>query len=125
MKHGLILVAEDDPMIQKILVRMIKRSGFEGVVQVFDQALDALAFAERVEGALDLVLMDTNLHPEGDAAFYHQMRALSSEVPIVASSGHSEEQLRGPHHFEGCELYQVLSKPFGMGDVKALIASLS
>ena len=125
MKHGVILIAEDDPMIQKILSRMLKRSGFEGEVKVFDVATDALSYATEVGGALDLVLMDTNLHAEGDAAFFHQMKAIAPEVPIVASSGHSEDELRGPRHFEGCALYSVLSKPFGMQDVKALIASLS
>lgn len=125
MKHGVILVAEDDPMIQKILSRMLKRSGFEGEVVVFDVASEALAYATKAGGALDLVLMDTNLHEEGDAAFFHQMKAIAPEAPIVASSGHSEEELRGPRHFGGCELFAVLSKPFGLQDIKALIASLS
>ena len=125
MKHGVILVAEDDTMIQKILSRMIKRSGFEGEVVIFDAGPEALSYAQQVGGALDLVLMDTNLHPEGDAAFFQQMRALAPETPIVASSGHSEDELRGPLHFGDSELYMVLSKPFGMKDVKALIASLS
>jgi DNA-binding NtrC family response regulator len=125
MKHGVILIAEDDPMIQKILSRMLKRSGFEGEVKVFDAATDALSYATEVGGALDLVLMDTNLHAEGDAVFFHQMKAIAPETPIVASSGHSEDELRGPRHFEGCALHSVLSKPFGMQDVKALIASLS
>lgn len=125
MKHGLILVAEDDPMIQKILGRMIKRSGFEGEVIVFADALEALNHAQSVQGAVDLVLMDTNLHPQGDAAFFHQMKAIAPNTPIVASSGHGEEELKGSQHFAGCDLFMILSKPFGLQDVKALIQALS
>jgi DNA-binding NtrC family response regulator len=125
MAHGCILMAEDDPMIQKILARMIKRSGFEGEVKVCDNAADALDFAKSVGGALDLILMDTNLHSEGDAAFFREMRVIAPTAPIVASSGHSEHDLRGPAHFGGCELFAVLSKPFGLQDVKDLITSLN
>jgi CheY-like chemotaxis protein len=124
MTHGTILLAEDDPMIQKVLARMITRAGYEGAVEVFADAAAALEFTARVGGALDLILVDTNLHDDGDAAFFHALRALAPATPIVASSGHSEEQLRGPDHFAGCDLHRVLSKPFGLQDVKDLIASL-
>lgn len=122
--HGVILMAEDDPMIQKILARMIKRAGYTGQVEVCEDATNALAFAEASGGALDLILLDTNLHEESDAVFFHQLRALAPSTPVVASSGHDEAQLRGPHHFEGCDLYSVLSKPFGLQDVKELISTL-
>jgi two-component system cell cycle sensor histidine kinase/response regulator CckA len=124
MTHGKILLAEDDPMIQKVLARMISRAGYEGSVEVCADAASALEVVARLGGALDLILVDTNLHDEGDAAFFHALRALAPSAPIVASSGHSEEQLRGPDHFGGCDLYRVLSKPFGLQDVKDLIASL-
>ena len=122
--HGMMLMAEDDPMIQKILARMIKRAGYGGRVEVCEDAVSALSFAEASGGAIDLILLDTNLHEESDAAFFHQLRALAPSTPIVASSGHDEAELRGPHHFGGCELYSVLSKPFGLQDVKDLILGL-
>ena len=122
---GIILIAEDDKMIQKILPRMIKRSGYTGEVKVCPNSQVALATAESFEGDVDLVLMDTGLHPQGDAAFFYEVKELKPNTPIIASSGYSEDILLGSRHFEGCQLHGVLSKPFGMQDVKRVLIELS
>lgn len=121
---GMILLAEDDAMIQKILTRMIKRSGYSGEVKIFAEAVEALRFVETIDGALDLALMDTSLHPEGDAAFYRAFKSIAPNTPVVVSSGYSEEVLRSDSHFGGCDIQGVLSKPFGLKDVRNLIESL-
>jgi CheY-like chemotaxis protein len=121
---GMVLLAEDDAMIQKILTRMIKRSGYAGEVKIFAEALDALNFVETIDGKLDLAFMDTGLHPSGDAAFYHAFKSIAPNTPVIVSSGYSEDILRGDSHFGGCDIQGVLSKPFGLKDVRNLIESL-
>ena len=121
---GYLLIAEDDQMIQKLLTRMVKRAGYAGHIEVCEQANTALEFVQQVEGKLDLVLMDTGLHPQGDAAFFRAIKSMS-EVPIVASSGYSEDLLRSDKHFDDCELTAILSKPFGLKDIKKLLENLS
>jgi DNA-binding response OmpR family regulator len=125
MLFGTILVAEDDKMIQKILVRMMKRSGYDGVVHVFEDAESALECAQEHNGDLDLILIDTGLHHSGDQAFFNALRALAPTTPIVASSGYSEEILQSDKHFRGCDLAHILCKPFGLKEIKALLSSLN
>ena len=122
---GTILVAEDDKMIQRILVRMMKRSGYEGVVYVFEDAESALACAHEHKGELDLILIDTGLHSQGDRAFFEDLRSIAPQTPIVASSGYSEDILRSAKHFEGCDLAHILCKPFGLQEIKDLLSSLN
>ena len=122
---GNILVAEDDKMIQRLLARMIKKAGYPGHIEVCDRAKNALEFVAYVDGQVDLVLVDTGLHEEGDAAFFHALKSIATQAPIVASSGYSEDQLRSPKHFQDCDLTAVLSKPFGLQDIKDLLKDLS
>lgn len=120
-----ILVIEDDRMIQRLLSRMIKRAGFEGRTEIFDNSEDVFTFIAQSEDQIVLALMDTSIHPDGDAALAQELLKLCPHIHLVASSGHSEEDLRGPFHFGGVDLAAVLSKPFGMQDVKDLLANLS
>ena len=120
-----ILIIEDDQMIQRLLSRMIKRSGFEGITEIFDNSEEVFTFIRQSNYQIVLALMDTSIHPEGDAALAQELLKLCPEINLVASSGHSEEDLRGPQHFGGIDLAAVLSKPFGMQDVKDLLASLN
>ena len=122
---GYLLIVEDDKMIQKLLARMVKKAGYSGHIEVCEQAEVALDFVNQVEGNLDLVLIDTGLHPHGDAAFFHAIKSIASQIPIVASSGYSEELLRSEKHFYRCELTAILSKPFGLKDIKNLLQTLS
>ncbi|MAD61165.1 MAG: hypothetical protein CMH49_06610 [Myxococcales bacterium] len=120
-----ILIIEDDQMIQRLLSRMIKRSGFAGQTEIFDNSEEVFTFVRQSEDQIVLALMDTSIHPNGDAALAQELLKLCPEINLVASSGHSEEDLRGPQHFGGIDLVAVLSKPFGMQDVKDLLVSLN
>ncbi len=62
-----ILVAEDDPMVQRILVRMIKRSGYLGEVLIGNDAFEAIQLAQDHQSqTIDLIFVDTGLYPQGD-----------------------------------------------------------
>ena len=122
--NQVILLAEDDKMIQRLLKRMIKRAGFTGEVEVHEDAESALAFLDQTKDSVVLALLDTALHPEGDKAFALAIQSRVPEIKLVASSGHSESDLRGPNHFGDVYLDAVLSKPFGMQDVKDLLIML-
>ena len=122
---NVILVVEDDLMIQKLLSRMIMRSGFAGEVAVFSESAPALNFVDENSTQVVLALLDTMIHPEGDKAFAHALLERAPHLKLVASSGHSESDLRGPNHFGDIPLAGVLSKPFGMADIKTLFAQLN
>jgi len=86
-----LLVAEDNPVNQKLAVRLLEKRGHEVVVAANGrEALDALA-----RGPVDLVLMDVQM-PEMDgfeaaAAIRARERAAGSgpRLPIVALTAHA------------------------------------
>jgi CheY-like chemotaxis protein len=121
----IVLLIEDDKMIQRLLSRMIKRSGFNGQVEVFDNSKEVFDFIAQCSELIVIAFMDTSIHPEGDEALGHALKAQVPNIKLVASSGHSEDDLRGPHHFGTLDLDGVLSKPFGMQDVKDLLSTLN
>ena len=121
---GIIILAEDDPMIQRLLSRMIKRSGYSGNVQTCNDANSALKFASENSNSIDLILLDTGLHEKGDAIFFEEMRLIITSAPIFISSGYSEDIIRSDTHFGSSEISGVLSKPFGMNEVKELLTEL-
>ena len=122
---NVILVVEDDLLIQKLLSRMIKRTGFTGEVMVFSESEPVLSYLEAHGDQVVLALLDTMIHPEGDRAFAYALLERAPHIKLVASSGHSEADLRGPEHFGDTPLAGVLSKPFGLSDIKSLFADLS
>ena len=119
------LLIEDDNMIQRLLARMIKRSGFSGRIEVFDNSESLFQFIQQCHDQIVVAFIDTSIHPEGDAALGNALRSEVPTIKLVASSGHNEVDLRGPQHFGGVELDGVLSKPFGMRDVKELLSNLN
>ena len=120
----IVLIIEDDQMIQKLLTRMIKRSGFGGEVVVFSESGPALEYLEQNAERTSAALLDTMIHPQGDEALAFALLERAPHLKLVASSGHSEEDLRGPTHFGSAPLFGVLSKPFGLTDIKQLFALL-
>ena len=119
-----IIVAEDDPLIQKLISRMIKRAGFDGLVEVFNDAYSTFEFIESTDDQIVLALLDTNLHQDGDAAFARDLRQQVPDIKIVASSGHAQDELMRPQHFDNEPLDGFLSKPFGLRDVNSLLKEL-
>ena len=123
MSH-VILVLEDDQLIQKLIKRMIKRSGFTGEIHIFSESIEAFSYLESHHDRVRLALLDTMIHPEGDEALAYALLERAPHLQIVASSGHSEADLRGPNHFGSAPLTGVLTKPFGLGEIKSLLSEL-
>jgi len=118
-----ILIAEDNPVNQKLMRRMIERQGHSAVVAGNGkEALDALAHEP-----FDLVLMDCEM-PEMDGfeaakeiRKSHQTR--NSNIPIVAMTGHTEEKNR-----EAClaaGMNDHVSKPVGKELLSEILARWS
>ena len=89
-----ILIAEDNPVNQKLMSRMIERQGHR--VQVADTGKAALAAL--AQEPFDLVLMDCQM-PEMDG--FEAARAIRqspmssiSNIPIVAMTGHTGDESR-------------------------------
>jgi CheY-like chemotaxis protein len=114
-----ILLAEDNPVNQKVALHMLRRAGYDvTVVATGREALDALARA-----SFDLVLMDVQM-PEMDgfaatAAIRRAEVQHGGHVPIIAMTAHSMAGDRERCLGAGMDGY--LSKPIRSADLYAVL----
>ncbi len=102
-----ILLVEDNEMNQEIMVRRLRRKGFELVVAA--DGMDGVNLAE--QEAPDLILMDMSL-PEIDgweATKRIKANPLTQGIPVIALTAHAMERDRETALAAGCDDYD--SKP--------------
>ncbi len=119
VKDGLrILLAEDDPLVNKHLTNALKKAEFS-VDSVFngEEALSAF-----VRGQYDVVVTDIVMPKLGGVELTKRLRQIAPPLPIVLISGYSEEfsilQHLPPDHIA------YLQKPFASPRLIAIIRSL-
>ena len=115
--HGLLLLVDDEPGARAVARAMAEGLGFQ-VVEAAD-GREALALFELRHGELDLVLMDLTMpHLDGHQAFL-QMRAVDASVPVILTSGYSEEEVL--REFLGRGLAGFLAKPYQRSQFMAVL----
>lgn len=114
-----ILIAEDNPINQKVLGSMLRRLGYEP--RVVSSGLEALAALHT--GALDVILMDVQMAelggPETTARIRREFPA-SLQPVIIAVTAHAEARMREEVLAAGMDEY--LTKPISPERLKALLA---
>ncbi len=117
-----ILLAEDNPVNQKVAVRLLQKDGHR--VTVVGNGREALAALDRQ--AFELVLMDVEM-PEMDglkaaAAIRARERVTGGHLPIVAMTAHAMAGDRGRCLAAGMDEY--ITKPIRRDDLRRLISRL-
>jgi signal transduction histidine kinase/CheY-like chemotaxis protein/HPt (histidine-containing phosphotransfer) domain-containing protein len=117
-----ILVAEDNTVNQKLVVRLLEKRGHQ--VEVVGTGKEALAALGRQ--SFDLVLMDTQM-PEMDglettATIREQESRTGGHLPIIALTAHAMKGDREKCFAAGVDAY--LSKPMKADDLYAAIDQL-
>ena len=104
-----LLLLEDNPLNQKLLVRFFGRKGFE--VQVADCTSAAEALLATLQPVL--VLVDVSLPGEDGLSFVRRMRADGRlPMPVVAVTAHAMSGDCDRALEAGCDAY--LSKPLDL-----------
>jgi two-component system, OmpR family, sensor kinase len=120
-RHLRVLVAEDEPINQRIARRVLEKLGHEVVVAgTGREALEAWE-----NGAFDLILMDVEMPEMGglQAAAAIRQRERGGPVPIAAMTAHTSDAARREAREAGMGHY--LTKPLDAEALRALLAAVA
>lgn len=102
-----VLLVEDGPDNQTLLRFLLRRAGAD--VELAADGVEALAYAEEVNSAFDLVLMDMHMPRMDGYAATERLRASGCTVPVIALTAHARRGDRELCLKAGCDDY--VTKP--------------
>ncbi len=113
----LVLVVEDDPMMQKMALKILRSRGFQ--CELASNGREAIEMAARLRPAL--ILMDLSL-PEMNG--WEATRKLKADpelasIPVVAMTAHAMVGDRETALAAGCA--ECLTKPYQISELVALV----
>jgi len=115
--HGLLLVVDDEPSARAVARGLAETLGFQ-VLEAAD-GLEAVALFELRHTEITAVLTDLTMpHMDGRQAFL-RMREVDPCVPVILSSGYSEQQVLAD--FMGQGLAGFLPKPYQSSQFLAVL----
>lgn len=110
--HGMALVVDDEPLVRKAVVRMVKRLGLQGVgVSDGRSGLDWLA----ANPTPSVVLVDLSMPGLSGTETLERIRQLDDPPPVIVMSGYlpPDDTLTGAR--------AVLQKPVSLAQLRALL----
>jgi len=111
-----VLVVDDEPQVCDVLLRMLRLDGHcPQAVATGREALEV--FSQR---HFDIVLTDLGLPDVNGWQVVRTVKASNSSVPVVLITGWTDE---GERPLPGGDVDAVLVKPFGIADLRRVIAS--
>jgi CheY-like chemotaxis protein len=116
--NQVILVVEDDPMMQRMALKVLASRGYR--CEVAGNGRDAIAMAERLRPTL--ILMDLSL-PEingWDAARTLKANPQLASIPIIATTAHAMVGDRESALEAGCD--DCLTKPYEIEELVTMVA---
>jgi CheY-like chemotaxis protein len=122
--HGLVLVMDDDDMVRRMTASMLTHLGYEPIATCDGAEALRCARALLAEGKqLSAAMLDLTVRSgEGGRETVGPLRQLLPDLPIIASSGYSEDPVMAqPLQFG---FSASLSKPFRLDDLSDLLARL-
>jgi CheY-like chemotaxis protein len=116
-RGGVVLVAEDDAQLRKVIVTVLRRAGFS----VLEAAgpIEALAIEEEYAGRIDLLLTDVVMPQMSGRQLAERLLARRPSLPVVYMSGYTDDRI-GQHGVLD-EGVNFLAKPVSPDGVVAMV----
>jgi len=111
----LILVAEDNPVNQKLLAMIIEKSGFQAIMA--SDGVEAIEMVKTYDP--DLIFMDIQMPRMDGYMAAEKIRETKNSKPIIAVTAgvFADEQDK----FQSAGINDILIKPFKQNDIKIMI----
>ena len=118
-KTGEVLVVDDDPGIRRTSAILLK--GLGRTAYVAKDHHEALAVVRRRAESLGAIVLDADLGATDSVRLLSSLRISAPGVPVVVSSGSSEESIRELFRAEPYDVF--LAKPYTLAELKAALAA--
>ncbi|MBC8161473.1 MAG: response regulator [Roseiflexaceae bacterium] len=115
--HGTVLVIDDEPAICDLVMRVLRRLGFDALTAT-DGAQGVICFREHAS-QLSLVLLDLTMPHMSGQRVHNELQAINPAVPIVLMSGYTEQDAR--RHVGDQFVAGFIHKPFRIDELRAVI----
>lgn len=114
---GTVLVVDDEEAVRLVARKMLEKLGYQVLTAV--DGRDGVVMLQRHAKTVGAILLDMTMPIlSGEEAFL-AMRAICPDVPVVLTSGYSEQEARGRFSEKG--LSGFLQKPFKLSELAACL----
>jgi two-component system cell cycle sensor histidine kinase/response regulator CckA len=115
--QGCILVIDDEEIIRTTAMSILNRLGYEVMLAVDGQ--DGVEVFQENQERIELVITDMVMPRMSGSVCYQHIRELSPEVPVILSSGFSQQQRVDELKKQG--ISAVIEKPYRMHELAKII----
>ena len=112
------LVIDDDPLVRKIMVRMLMRIGYEVVSE--ESGEKGIECLEESGGKLHVVIVDMEMPGQNGLAVGKIIRERWSHLPLVLSSGYSQDLIQ-----DGGPFNAFIQKPYTLTRMATTVNSVA
>ena len=117
--QGVILIAEDDPAVRNLLVRILSSAGYH--VLEAEDGEQALQLLTAHKGLIDLAILDAVMPKLNGQDVYLRLQQLMPNIPTIFSSGYSSDTLS--QDVLARKGVSVLAKPYTPSTLLKLVGS--
>jgi PAS domain S-box-containing protein len=103
-----ILVVDDEEIIRQTAETILRARGYE--VLLAEDGHQAVELFRKAEGRIALVLLDMTMPVTSGEMVFRQLKEIGSEVPVIVSSGYSEQE--AVRRFGGLGVADFIQKPY-------------
>jgi two-component system cell cycle sensor histidine kinase/response regulator CckA len=115
-----ILLIDDEETVRTVGRMTLERIGH--TVLLARDGASGLEMVRSHKNGIDLVLLDFNLPDQSGLQVLHEIRKVSTGLPVAIVSGYSEQGART--HFDGTAIAGFIQKPFTGEDFSSQVARL-